>query len=95
MGRQAEPERHHIAARHGVAVGHNPIPPRQPPTRESFHLGRARAAYIEGSIDVERFEVLAAHVLAGGYLSQDLEPRDLPDGRDEALKPATPTFGLR
>lgn len=76
-------------------MGHNPIPPRRAPDRESFHLGRARAAYIDGSISLERFDVLMRHVLDGGYLSQNLEPRDLPDGSLEARKPATPTYALR
>lgn len=71
-------------------MGHNPIPPARPPDRESFHLGRARAAYIAGDITIERFEELAAHVLAGGYLSRELEPRDLPDGIDEAIRKPPP-----
>lgn len=60
-------------------MGHTPIPrvprPSRPPDRESFHLGRARDAYVHGEITLERFEALAAHVLAGGHLSQALEPR--------------------
>lgn len=65
-------------------MGNQPIPPRRmghrppqalgpPPDRESFHLGRARAAYVEGRIELERFELLAAHVLRGGCLTQDLQ----------------------
>jgi hypothetical protein len=45
------------------------------PTAESFHLGRARQAYIDGAIDLDRFEELVEVVLVGGYLSQDFEPR--------------------
>lgn len=66
-------------------VGHNPIPPRPAPTREDFHLGRARAAYLAGDIDLDRFEELAGHVLSGGHLSQALEPRGGPG------KPPPPT----
>jgi len=39
------------------------------PDRESFHIGVARLAYIEGAIDVEEFEGNVAHVLAGGTLN--------------------------
>lgn len=39
------------------------------PDRESFHIGMARLAYIEGAIDVGEFESNVAHVLAGGTLN--------------------------
>jgi len=93
-------------------VGHNPIPPYRPVVvdRETFHLGRAREAYARGAISLERFEALADHVLAGGYLSHRLEPRSTPEpgtlehaqqavqhafGPPGAIKSATPTYGLR
>lgn len=41
------------------------------PDRESFHLGMARLAYIEGAIDVEELEASVAHVLAGGTLNSN------------------------
>jgi hypothetical protein len=40
------------------------------PDRESFHIGMARLAYIEGAIDVEEFEASVAHVLDGGTLDE-------------------------
>lgn len=56
-------------------MGHNPIPPARPPTGEEFHLGRARAAFVDGLLDVAGFERLTEHVLRGGYLSETLAPR--------------------
>jgi hypothetical protein len=54
-------------------MGH--APPRRrkaesPPSRESFHLGMARAAFVDGSLTIEEFEASVAHVLAGGTLDQ-------------------------
>jgi hypothetical protein len=40
------------------------------PTRESFHLGVARAAFLAGHISLEQFERSVAHVLSGGTLDQ-------------------------
>ena len=49
------------------------VPPMPEPTRESFHLGRARAAYVRGDIDADEFERLAHHVIVErGHLTQDL-----------------------
>lgn len=45
-----------------------------PQDRESFHLGRAKSAYVAGMIDVDRLEELVGHVLAGGWLTENLEP---------------------
>jgi hypothetical protein len=74
-------------------MGHTPIPPRlPPPTRESFHLGRARSAYVEGRITVDRFEELADHVLRGGHLSRDLQPVVPPPPPPEPARPAEPTY---
>lgn len=59
-------------------MGRTPIPrvppPVRPPDRESFHLGRARDAYLLNEITLERFEELASCVLRGGYLTERLEP---------------------
>lgn len=41
------------------------------PDRESFHIGMARLAYIEGSISLDEFEISVAHVLCGGTLLKD------------------------
>lgn len=69
-------------------MGHTPPPRVMPaPDRESFHLGRAKAAYVAGEIDLDRLEHLVEHVLAGGHLSQALEPRDGP-GRTPPTDPS-------
>lgn len=49
-------------------MGHQPIPPAAPPTRESFHLGSARRAYVSGELTIEEFERSVEHVLEGGHL---------------------------
>lgn len=60
-------------------MGLTPIPPRStPPTRESFHLGRAKAAYVANHLSLERFETLVEHVLKGGVLPEYLGIEDSP-----------------
>lgn len=55
-------------------MGHAPPRTKQPPpTRESYHLGLARRAYLEGDLDVEAFERAVEHVLLGGVLGPNLE----------------------
>lgn len=61
-------------------MGHNPIPPAPAPTRESFHLGMARAAYVNGDLTLDEFEQSVEFVLRGGHLTQ------------EARIPETPVF---
>jgi hypothetical protein len=41
------------------------------PDRESFHIGMARLAYIEGWVDCDEFEVSVAWVLKGGTVGSD------------------------
>ena len=45
-----------------------------PPTRESFHLHMARSAFLADERPIDEalvdFEAAVAHVLAGGYLTQ-------------------------
>lgn len=60
-------------------MGHNPIPPRRPVTRESFHLGRLREAYARGEVTRLQLEQGIDHVLAGGHLSEDLRPVRVPE----------------
>lgn len=60
-------------------MGNNPIPPAVKPTRESFHLGRARSAYIDGTIDLARFCECVDIVLDGGTLPQDLVKQQTPN----------------
>ncbi len=62
-------------------MGNNPIPPppkRARPTRESFHLGMARSAYIEGRIEVDDYERCVEIVLAGGQLPQRVTGSQFP-----------------
>jgi hypothetical protein len=47
---------------------HDPTGP--PPSRESFHLGMARSAFVNGRLDLEEYERSVGHVLAGGTLTQ-------------------------
>lgn len=42
-----------------------------PPSRESFHLGRAKRAYIDGLLTLEKLEGSVEHVLRGGTLHAD------------------------
>lgn len=56
-------------------MGNNPIAPVRAPSREEFHLGRARAAFLEGRLNAEGFERRVAHILRGGYLSESLALR--------------------
>ena len=53
-------------------MGNNAIPARKHPTRESFHLGMARNAYLAGQIDIDEFEQCVSIVLAGGHLPHDV-----------------------
>lgn len=39
------------------------------PTRESFHLGMAKRAYVDGSLTLEEFKQSVEHVLRGGTLN--------------------------
>lgn len=55
-------------------MGHTPIVKWPPPDRESFHLHRAKEAYVHGRVTLERFEELVACVLGGGHLSERLDP---------------------
>lgn len=56
-------------------MGLQPIPPpprSRPPTSEEFHLGRAREAYLNDRIDLDKYERCVEVVLAGGDLPQDV-----------------------
>ena len=69
-------------------MGYRPIPPRTPPTRESFHLGMARSAFVKGALDVAEFEASVEHVLLGGTLHSNgriAHKGDLPSLPDQAL----------
>lgn len=44
-------------------------------TTVTWHLQRAREAYARGSLRLEELERCVEHVLRGGYLGPDLEPR--------------------
>lgn len=37
-------------------------------SRERFHLGMAKAAYLDGDVPVEEYEAAVEHVLCGGTL---------------------------
>jgi hypothetical protein len=78
MGDDIYQERDEVLERYSeeyIVMGRTPIPIVIAPDRESFHIGRARNAYLAGQIDVYTFEELVWHVLSGGHLSQDLMPR--------------------
>jgi len=52
-------------------MGHNPIAPPVRPTE----FDRIREGYVRGYISLERLERLAAHVLRGGYVGLNWQPR--------------------
>jgi hypothetical protein len=67
---------------------HQPVRPAKAPTRESFHLGIARAAYVNGALTIEEFEQSVGHVLRGGHLNaagRIPEPGELPSLPDPDL----------
>lgn len=57
----------------GLSIGRASVAMAQvaSPNRETFHIGMARHAYLEGRIDIEAFERSVEHVLGGGTLDQD------------------------
>jgi hypothetical protein len=48
-------------------MGHRPPRQSNPPTRESFHLGMAKSAYVKGELTLAEFEIVVEHVLSGGH----------------------------
>lgn len=58
-------------------MGYAPKRRGKAPTRESFHLGIAKAAYVDGYLSVEEYERSVEHVLRGGALmSSGRIPKD-------------------
>jgi hypothetical protein len=66
-------------------MGHSPPGQHAAPSRESFHLGIARAAYLGESLDLDEYERSVAHVLAGGSLNQAGRIGGPPAPRDPSL----------
>lgn len=68
-----------------------PPQPGPPPDRESFHLGMARSAYLNGELTIEEFERSVEHVLRGGHLNHlGRIPADLYGRFPSALEPTGP-----